>query len=164
MRRGRAAGLALALASALWPGAAAASPAVHGAIDARPLLGFSERYGGALGADVWWGSGILRAGVGFAVGALSSNAKASSRVFTPVGASLDLSVLAAASSPFATLRVGALPGAEKGGLYVGGWGSCALGYRLSLGEGASVRLGADAWYLMGPRGGFFVGPFVGLGF
>lgn len=164
MRRRRAAVMALALVSALWPGAAAAGPDVHGAIDARPLIGFSQRYGGALGVDVWWGSGVLRAGVGLAVGALSSNERASSRVFTPVGLSLDLSVPAAASSPFATLRVGALPGAEKGGLYLGGWGSCALGYRISLGEGASVRLGADAWYLMGPRGGLFVGPFVGLGF
>jgi hypothetical protein len=39
-----------------------------------------------------------------------------------------------------------------------------VGYRLDLGEGASVRLGVDLWGLFMHESGLFLGPYVGLGF
>jgi hypothetical protein len=160
--------LAGLLSCFLWflpPGRAAAAPEVHGAIDGRFLLEPAGRLGGALTADLWFGSGLLKAGVAAGVGAISADGKKSSRVFTPVGLSLGLAPKALdASGPLATLRLGVAPGAEKGGFLMAFWADCALGYRFALGEGASLRLGADAWLLIGPRGGLFFGPFVGLGF
>jgi hypothetical protein len=143
---------------------ARSAPPLHGAVDGRGLIALSQRYGGALSADLWWGEGVLKAGLGVAVGALSGHDDASSRVFTPLGLSLALGPRGEGSGPLATLRAGLLPGAEKGGLMLGGWASCAIGYRFALGEGASLRLGADGWLLLGEHGGLFWGPFLGLGF
>jgi hypothetical protein len=138
---------------------------VHGAVDGRGLIGTDGRYGGALSVDLWWGSGLVRAGLAAGLGALSKHDSQSSRVFTPVGLSMALGPRSdLASGPIGTLRLGALPGAQKGGFLIDGWFSCALGYRLALGEGASIRLGADAWILVGSRGGYLFGPFLGLGF
>jgi hypothetical protein len=134
-------------------------------VDGRALIEPSGRYGGALDLDLWWGDGIFRAGLAAGVGALSAHAPASSRVFTPVGLSLTLVPRADdVSGPTAILRLGAAPGAQKGGFVLDGWASCALGYRAALGEGANVRFGLDAWLLLGPHGGLFLGPFLGLGF
>jgi hypothetical protein len=144
---------------------AQAAPPVHGAVDGRVLFEVGGRYGGALGADLWWGRGMLRGGLGLGLGALSASGGASSRVVTPFGLSLALAPASdERAGPIVTLRAGVLPGAQKDGFVLGGWGSCALGYRFALGEGASVRVGADGWLLLGEHGGLFWGPFVGLGF
>jgi hypothetical protein len=148
-----------------FPSPSSATPEVHGAVDGRGLIETSGRYGGAVSADFWWGGGLLRAGLAAGVGAVSQRDDASSRVFTPLGLSLALMARdLEKGGPLATLRLGVAPGAEKGGFVVAGWAGCALGYRFALGEGASVRLGADAWLLFGPSGGLFLGPFLGLGF
>ena len=86
-------------------------------------------------------------------------------MFTPVGLSLGL----APEGPrrqraFGHAPLGLCAWGQKGGFVVAGWAGCALGYRFALGEGASVRLGADAWFLIGKQGGVFFGPFLGLGF
>jgi hypothetical protein len=129
------------------------------------LIEPAGRYGGAVNADVWWGKGLVKVGVTAGVGAVSNRSDASSRVFTPLGLSLGLAPRAQdVSGPIATLRLGFAPGAQKGGFVVAGWAGCALGYRFAMGEGASVRLGADAWFLIGKQGGVFFGPFLGLGF
>jgi hypothetical protein len=108
---------------------------------------------------------VVRGGLGLGVAALSGEGKASSRVLTPLGLSLSLAAPdELRSGPLAVLRAGFAPGAEKGGFVLAGWGSCALGYRIALGEGASVRLGVESWLLLGEDGGLFLGPFVGLGF
>jgi hypothetical protein len=168
VRRSRAAwllGLIAVLFLWLSAGPARADSTVHGAVDARGLIETSGRFGGAINADLWWGEGLLRAGLTAGVGAVSNRSGASSRVFTPVGLSLGIAPRAQdASGPLATLRLGVAPGAQKGGFVVAGWAGCALGYRFALGEGASVRLGADAWFLIGKQGGVFFGPFLGLGF
>ncbi|MFT3928361.1 MAG: hypothetical protein QM778_37885 [Myxococcales bacterium] len=153
------------LAACLSSTSAQAQPLVHGAVDGRALIETSGRYGGAITADLWWGKALLKAGLAAGVGAVSNRRDASSRVFTPLGLSLSLAPKAPdTSGPLATLRLGFAPGAQKGGFVVAGWASCALGYRFSLGEGASLRLGADAWFLIGKQGGVFFGPFLGLGF
>ena len=159
--------LAAAVAVCLWlaPAPGRANPEVHGAVDVRGLIEPAGRFGGAINADVWFGKSLLKAGLAGGVGAISNRSDASSRVFTPFGLSLGLAPRAQdASGPMATLRLGVAPGAQKGGFVVAGWASCALGYRFALGEGASVRLGADAWFLIGKQGGVLFGPFLGLGF
>ncbi len=157
----------MALALGLWslPALGRAEPQVHGAVDARGLIEAAGRFGGAVNADVWWGQGLFKPGITAGVGAVSNRSGASSRVFTPIGLSLGVAPRGLdASGPLATLRLGGAPGAQKGGFVIGGWAGCALGYRFALGEGASVRLGADAWFLIGKQGGVFFGPFLGLGF
>lgn len=147
------------------PTLAQARPPTHGALDGQALLSHSGRYGGGLTLDFWWGRHVLRAGLTAGVSALSGGDGKSSQVFTPVGLSLQLARPDDdRSGPFATLRLGAAPGAEKGGLTVFGFGGCATGYRFALGEGASVRLGVTAGFLSGNRGGLFFGPLLGLGF
>ena len=144
---------------------AQAAPHLHGAVDGRGLIGVSGRYGGSLGLDLWGGSGVVRVGGTFGVGALSAGDGASSRVFTPFGLSLGLMPRDdTRSGPTAILRGGGYAGAQKGGLVVGPLASCALGYRFALGEGAHVRLGVDAWALFMHHGGLFIGPDLGLGF
>lgn len=137
---------------------------LSGAIDARFLAGISNRHGGLLGVELWAGTRTLRLGGTFGVGAISKRGKISSRVYTPVGLSLGLLPRADKSGPTAVLRLGAYAGAEKEGLMVGPFASCALGYRSALGEGASVRFGLDAWALFMNEGSLFLGPYLGLGF
>lgn len=144
--------------------AAAAQTQVHGAVDGRLLVGVTNRFGGSLGADLWLGAKALRVGGMFAVGALSKGGGASSRVFTPFGLSLGIMPREDRTGPTALLRGGLYAGAQKGGLIMGPWVGSALGYRVALGEGASVRFGADAWALFRYRGGLFLGPYIGLGF
>lgn len=147
--------------------AIAASPAraeLSGAVDARPLLGITGRYGGAALVDLWGMRGRMRVGGALGLGALSAGDGASSRVLTPLALSLALAPAGEASGFVATLRLGGYAGAQKGGFTGGGYGSCALGYGFSLGEGASVRLAAEISGLLGARGGVFVGPALGLGF
>ena len=106
-----------------------------------------------------------RVGGTFGVGALSQGDGASSRVFTPFGLSLGFMPRDDdKSGPTAILRGGGYAGAQKGGLVVGPFASCALGYRFGLGEGAHVRLGVDSWALFMHKGGLFLGPYFGLGF
>ena len=153
--------VALALFTA---GVAHAAPKLEGAVDGRLLLGVDGRYGGGLDADLWVRTGVLRVGGSFGVGALSKSDRATSRVFTPLALSLGLMPRDARSGPSAILRLGAYAGADKGGLMGGPYVAAALGYRVALGEGASVRLGVDAWALLLHDGGLFFGPYVGLGF
>ncbi len=153
------------LVSGVAPGAALAQPPVHGALDASALVSPEGRYGAALSLDLLWGRPLLRAGLTAGVGALSGADGQSSQVFTPLGFALTLARADdERSSPFATLRAGAAPGAEKGGLTVFGFGACAAGYRFALGEGASVRLGVHAQYLLSEHAGVSFGPLLGLGF
>ncbi len=157
--------LAVALCLGSLVSRAAAQTELHGAVDGRVLVEPAGRFGGAANADLWWGQGTFRAGLAAGVGAVSNRKGASSRVFTPFGLSLGLAPRAPdVGGPMATLRLGVAPGAQKGGFVVAGWAGCALGYRFAMGEGASVRLGADAWFLIGRQGGVFFGPFLGLGF
>ena len=141
-----------------------AAPPTEGAVDGRMLFGVSGRYGGALSTDLWFNTGLLKLGGAFAVGAISEGAGYSSRVLTPVGLSLALQPSVDVSGPTAVLRGGIAAGAKKGGFSLGPWGSCALGYRFALGEGASVRVGADVWLLLGDGKGLFLAPYLGLGF
>jgi hypothetical protein len=168
MSRGSRLALALCLVAVCWLSMTAppayAVPPISGAADARMLFGLSNRYGGALSTDLWYGSGVVKAGGVFAVGALSEGGGNSSRVLTPVGLSLALQPPTDASGPTAVARGGVAAGAKKGGFSLGPWASCALGYRFALGEGASIRLGADMWMLFGDGSGLFLAPYVGLGF
>jgi hypothetical protein len=142
-----------------------AAPRLSGAVDGRMLIGVTGRYGGALGLDLWAGSSVVRVGGTFGVGALSKSDDASSRVFTPFGLSLGFMPRDDdRSGPSAVLRGGGYAGAQKGGLLLGPFASVALGYRFALGEGASVRVGVDAWTLFLNHGGLFLGPYFGLGF
>ncbi len=137
---------------------------VSGAVDGRALFGFDGRYGGALMADVWGLRGKWRPGGCFGLGGLSDNSKSSSRLFSPLGFSLAFVPWPERSSPFVIGRVGGYLGSEKGGVIAGGYAGGALGYGLHLGEGTTVRIAADLWGLLGTRGGFFLGPSLGLGF
>jgi hypothetical protein len=156
--------LAFALGVLSVPSQSRALPPLHGAVDGRMLLGVSSRYGGALGVDLWLGEGKVRGGIALGVGALSKDSEASSRVFTPMALSLALVPPEDKHGPTAILRAGGYAGAQKGGLIGGPLLSAALGYRVTLGEGASVRFGADALWLFGHHAGLFLGPYVGLGF
>ncbi len=142
----------------------AAPPVVQGAADARVLLGGSGRYGGAFSTDLWLSAGPLQLGGAVAVGAISRGAGSSSRVLTPVGLSVALQPVQDVSGPTMLARGGLVAGANQGGFTAGPWISGALGYRFALGEGASVRVGADAWALFGRDRALFLAPYVGLGF
>jgi hypothetical protein len=157
-------GIALLVACLGFASGARAVPRVYGAVDGRYLVGVSNRHGGAIGLDLWFGMRSFRLGGSFGVGALSKNREASSRVFTPLGLSMGIMPGADRSGPTALLRLGGYAGAQKSGLIYGPFASCALGYGFALGEGASVRLGVDGWLLMLHQGGVFVGPYFGLGF
>jgi hypothetical protein len=137
---------------------------VSGAVDGRALFGLDGRYGGALMLDAWALRGRWRPGGCFGLGALSSDDDSSARLFSPLGLSLSFVPWPERSSPFLTGRVGAYFGAEKGGFLVGFYTGGALGYGLHVGEGATVRFAADVWAMVGERGGFFLGPSLGLGF
>lgn len=137
---------------------------LSGAVDGRALIGIDGRYGGALSLDLWATRGMFRPGAAFAIGALSRHDSASSRVFTPLSLSLAFVPGGDASGLVAIVRVGGYAGAQKGGLIGGGFASGSLGYGLALGEGASLRLAAEAWGLIGQHGGIFFGPTLGLGF
>lgn len=159
------------LAWALWAflllaGAseAHAESSLHGAVDGRGMFEISGRKGGLLTTDLWFGPPIVRFGVVLGVGALSEGKGYSSSVLTPFGASLALQPLGDASGPTLALRGGGYTGGDKDGFYFAGWTGGALGYRIDLGEGASVRLGLDAWALFGRGNGFFLAPYLGLGF
>ncbi len=160
--------LALAILAACWlsvPSTVAyAAPPIVGAAEGRVLFSASSRYGGALSTDLWYDAGFLKLGGAFAVGAISEGAGKSSRVLTPVGLSLALLPAQDQSGPTALARGGVAAGAKKGGFTAGPWASCALGYRFALGEGASVRVGADMWILFGDGSGLFFAPYAGLGF
>ena len=127
-------------------------------------MGVQGRYGGALSADLWYGAGLLKIGGAFAAGAISKGSGFSSRVLTPVGLSLALAPLRESSGPTAVARGGIAAGVKQGGFTVGPWISCALGYRFTLGEAASLRLGLDVWSLLGSGRGLFLAPYFGLGF
>lgn len=156
--------LAFVLIGTLLAAPAHAAPAIGGAADARLLIGLDGRYGAALSADLWYAPTRLKIGGAFAAAAISSGDGLSSRIVTPVG--LSLACEPARDLPGLTLagRFGVAPGARKGGFMWGAWTSAAIGYRFALGEGASVRLGADLWGLFGNGGGLFIAPYVGLGF
>jgi hypothetical protein len=151
---------------------ALALPPVHGALDARLLAGLSNRQGAALGVDLWAGEGTFRLGGTVGVGAVSKDRRVTSRVFTPLGLSLGIMPRGHASGPTALFRGGVYAGAQKSGLIIGPFASSALGYRFSLGEEASFRLGVDFWAFFQHNGtdnerfrrGLFVGPYLGLGF
>jgi hypothetical protein len=135
-----------------------------GGVDARPLIGVDGRYGGAVLAELWAMRGTLRVGGAVGLGALSGNDDASSRVLTPFALSLALMPSGEQSGFVGIARLGGYVGAEQGGFIGGGFGSCAAGYGFSLGEGASLRVLADVWGVIGKRGSVFFGPAVGLGF
>jgi hypothetical protein len=162
----------LALAILPVASSALAAPPIHGAVDARALLGVSNRQGASLGLDLWLGSGVFRVGGTFGVGAVSKDERTTSRVFTPLGLSAAIVPREDVSGPTGVFRGGVYAGGQKSGLMAGPFLSCALGYRFALGEGASLRLGLDAWALFknngkGPQAfsrGLFLGPYLGLGF
>jgi hypothetical protein len=165
-RRSRRAERALGVAGVLCALAvgAPARAELSGGVDGRMLFDFDGRYGGALLADLWGTRSVVRPGASFGIAALSKSADASSRVLTPLALSLAVVPSGDASGFVGVVRLGGYAGAEKSGFIVGGFGSCALGYGIALGEGASVRVAADLWGLIGRRGGLFVGPSIGLGF
>ncbi len=136
---------------------------VRGAADGRVLFGIDGSYGGALSTDLWYDAGLVKIGGVFAVAAISKGSDVSSRVLTPFGLSLALLPPGEGSGPTAVGRAGVAAGAEKGGFTLDPWMSCALGYRFALGEGASIRLGTDAWLVL-RGGGLFIAPYFGLGF
>lgn len=145
--------------------AAPARAELSGAVDARALIGIDGRYGGGVMVDLWGRRGIVRPGGSFGLGALSKGEGAvSSRMMTPLALSLAIVPWPEGSSLFLIGRVGGYLGAEKGGFIGGVFAGGSLGYGISLGEGATVRLGADAWGLIGEHGGLFLGPSLGLGF
>jgi hypothetical protein len=146
----------------LWGSSAQAE--LSGGVDGRALLGIDGRYGGALAADLWLTRGVVRPGAAFAIAALSKSDDASSRVVTPLAFSLAVMPSGDASGFVGIARLGGYAGAQKGGFIGGGFGSCALGYGFSLGEGASLRIAADLWGLIGKGGGLFFGPSLGLSF
>lgn len=115
-------------------------------------------------AELWATRGRVRPGATFGLGALAKNDDASSRVLTPLAFSLAFMPRDERSSVFGIVRLGGYAGAEKGGFIAGGFGGATIGYRIALGEGASIMLGADGWGLIGEHGGVFLGPMVGLGF
>lgn len=147
---------------ALW--AAPARAELSGAVDGRALFGLDGRHGGAVLIDLWALRGRWRPGGCFGLGALSANADASSRVVSPLALSLSFVPRPEGSSLFVTGRLGGYAGSEKSGFIGGFYAGGALGYGLHIGEGATVRLAADAWGMVGARGGFFLGPSLGLGF
>jgi hypothetical protein len=166
--------LAGLLAFGCWAlsASALALPPVHGALDARMLVGLSNRQGAALGVDLWAGEGRFRLGGTVGVGAVSRDGRVTSRVFTPLGLSLGIMPSGSASGPTALLRGGIYAGAQKSGLIIGPFASSAVGYRFSLGEQASLRVGVDFWAFFQHNGkdaerfrrGLFLGPYLGLGF
>ena len=147
--------------------AAATAPArgdVSGGVDARVLIGADRRFGGAMMVDTWGLGGRVRLGGALGLGALSGRDDKSSRVVSPLALSLAIVPPGGRSGFVGVARLGGYVGGEKGGFIGGGFGSCAIGYALSLGEGATFRMAADVWGLLGERGGVFFGPAVGLGF
>jgi hypothetical protein len=145
--------------------AAPARAELSGAVDGRALFGVDGRYGGGLMVDLWGLRGKWRPGGSFGLAAISAgDRKVSSRFLSPLAFSLELVPRPDASSFFILGRVGGYLGAEKGGFIGGLYAGGALGYGIWLGEGATVRLAADAWGIVGERGGFFIGPSLGLGF
>jgi hypothetical protein len=159
--------LRLALTTLVLACLARAAPAraeLSGAIDGRPLISFDQRYGGAVMIDVWASRSWLRVGAATGIGALSGNHQASSRVLTPLALSLAIIPGHDAAGFVGVLRGGGYGGGQKSGLIGGGFVSGTLGYGFSLGEGASIRVAAELWALIGSHGGLLVGPTVGLGF
>jgi hypothetical protein len=162
------------LALAIWSvsSIALAAPSLHGAVDGRMLFGVTNRYGGSLSLDLWGGSGLFRLGGMVGVGAVSKDEATTSRVFSPLGLSMALLPGSGSVGGSVIVRGGAYAGAQKSGLILGPFVSCALGLRFDLGEGASVRLGVDVWGLFKNNGGgsdqhkrgLSLGPYVGLGF
>ncbi|MDB4986486.1 MAG: hypothetical protein JWN04_1664 [Myxococcaceae bacterium] len=138
---------------------------LSGEADGRALIGLDGRYGGALSLDLWGTRGMFRPGAAFGLGALSSNRHGSSRVFTPLALSLGFVPWGDERTGLVlVVRGGGYAGAQKGGLIAGAFASGSMGLAIALGEGASLRLAGEAWGLIGPHGGVFFGPTVGLGF
>jgi len=152
----------LSLATALQ--ATPVQAELSGSVSARGLFGIDGRYGGALLADLWGTRGVVRPGAAFGIGALAKGDDASSRIVTPFAFSLAVVPSGDRTGFVGALRLGGYAGAEKGGFIAGGFGAATLGIGIALGEGASLQLGADAWGLLGKRGGAFFGPSIGLGF
>jgi hypothetical protein len=163
-RRSRRAELALGALALALVHAAPAHAELAGGLDARPLFGIDGRYGGGVLADLWAGRGRFRVGGAAGMAALSADGAASSRVLTPLALSFALFPSIEQSGFVGIARVGGYLGAAKGGFIGGGFGSCAVGYGFALGEGASIRVLADVWGLVGRHGSVFFGPAVGLGF
>jgi hypothetical protein len=153
-----------ALVCAWLAGAAPARAEPSGSIDGRPLISFDQRYGGAVMIDVWATRSWLRVGAATGIGALSGNDDASSRVLTPLALSLALIPHDDASGFVGIVRGGGYGGGQKSGLIGGAFVSGTLGYGFGLGEGASIRVAAELWGLIGSHGGLLVGPTLGLGF
>jgi hypothetical protein len=159
--------LRIALFAVLCAWLASAAPAraeLSGAIDGRPLLSLDQRYGGAVMIDVWATRSWLRVGAATGLGALSGNDEASSRVLTPLALSLAIIPSHDASGFVGVIRGGGYGGGQKSGLIGGAFFSGTLGYGFGLGEGASIRVAAELWGLIGSHGGLMVGPTLGLGF
>jgi hypothetical protein len=155
------------IAVVLLAGLGTAAPAraeLSAALDGRALIGFDQRYGGAVMLDVWAMRSWIRVGGATGLGALSANDKASSRVLTPLALSLAVIPDRDGAGFVGVLRAGGYGGGQKSGLIGGAFFSGTLGYGFSLGEGASIRLAAELWGLVGSNGGLFVGPTLGLGF
>jgi hypothetical protein len=151
--------------SCVWlAGAAPARAELSGAIDGRPLLSLDQRYGGAVMLDVWATRSWFRVGAAAGLGAVSGNDDASSRVLTPLALSLALIPHDDASGFVGVIRGGGYGGGQKSGLIGGGFVSGTVGYGFGLGDGASIRVAAELWALIGSNGGLFLGPTLGLGF
>ena len=143
--------------------AASAQEHVRGAADARLLVDLDTRLGASASIDLWRSFGQLQLGGVVSVGAISAGGGESSRVFAPVGLSLALLAAPEESGPALALRGGAWLGAIKGDIHGHAWAGAAIGYRFAIGEGASLRAGADLWALFGPDSLLMLGPYVGLG-
>jgi hypothetical protein len=133
-------------------------------LDFSARLSLAGRYGAGATADALWGTGRVRGGLSLGIDAISAGDSGTSAVISPVGFAAQLRRAEATSSPYLGVRAGAAPGALQGRFFCAAFGAFGAGYAWQLGEGASLRVGLEAWGAWSePRKEFWVSPSIGLG-
>ena len=118
--------------------------------------------GPGLVVDLHESTGVVRWGGAIGVGAVTHPTADLTRVFMPLGASFGLRVPLGRVFLQLGIRGGIWAGALNQGLFAGGWLSAQAGFEYALDDTVGIRVGCDAWYLMGRDSVLLLAPGLGL--
>ena len=137
--------IVLAILAAV-PSLAAAELHSAGNISLGPAVSGKD-YGAGGIVDIWAAFGPFRVGGALGMAAITSSDGVSSRVFTPVAASLAYVLTSSSGMGFdLRLRGGAWAGATDFGLQGGGFGSVGGWLTFALSSHVAAGLGLEAWF------------------